>query len=56
MGPAFIAFAALALQLGAREDEVDKVYGKLLTEALPKSPSEAIAQIKEAVDKVREEQ
>lgn len=54
MGPAVIAFAALALQLGAEKDEVDELFGRMGATVLPTSPSEAIEQIEKTLEKMRD--
>lgn len=53
MGIAMIAIAALALALGAKEEELDDVYTTLGSQILPTSPAEAVEQLKVAIEKVQ---
>jgi hypothetical protein len=48
-----IAFAGLAIALGANPDEVEDIFDHLGSLKLPKSPSEAIEQMQEAIIEVR---
>lgn len=53
MGPLMIALAALMLQLGAKEDEVDDVFAALQPHPLPSTPGDAIYQVKKAIEEVQ---
>lgn len=45
-----IAFAGLALSLGAKEDELDSIYDLLQRQSLPETPGEAAMQVRIAIE------
>ena len=48
-----IAFAALALQMGARVDELDALWASMFTAPLPTSPRDAARQMETAIATLR---
>ena len=48
-----LAFAALALALGATDDEVSALWTRLAPEQIPSHPADAISDMRRALDEIR---
>ena len=48
-----LAFAALALALGATDDEVSALWTRLAPEQIPSHPADAISDLRRALDEIK---